>query len=42
MNNEKHCLVLQKVFFYNQWNWSEAKIGTNFWNTLYISVKTII
>ena len=28
--------MLQKEFFKNQWNLSEEKIGTNFWNILYI------
>jgi len=29
-------LRFTKVIFNNQWNSSEEKIGTNFWNTLYI------
>ena len=32
MNN---MLRFTKVIFNNQWNLSEEKIGTNFWNTLY-------
>ena len=36
MNN---TLRFTKVIFNNQWNLSEEKIGTNFWNTLYYIMK---
>ena len=34
MNN---MLGFTKLVFNNQWNLNEEKIGTNFWNTLYIN-----
>ena len=33
MNN---IFSFTKGIFNNQWNLSEEKIGTNFWNTLYV------